>query len=230
MKANHFFFILIILPLLLCCAETQVDNNVRVLVEGRVVDQNNNPIENASIKVVTDAGFQGASPVTLAEGFSNASGNFEMVSLFGSNSIFYIEVSNGFDYSYYEYFTSTSEFRPDDLTFNINTAILNKLSTFNYSIVRQSTLDTTINFSFRFNNPFCREFYSDGVLDENQNSCFEERLVSRNFNEDFTGTFERSFSVSQGDTVIFTYSINGGPEQEEILTIDSEEYDFQFEY
>ena len=230
MKLKRLSLLPMIVLLFLGCAETEVDNNVRVLVTGNVVDQNNSPIENATIKVVTDADAVGASSVVLAEGVSDAAGNFEMVSLFGSNALFYIEVSNGFDYSQYVYSTSTSEYRPEDLMFNLDGVVLNKLSQFNYNITRQSPTGTTLDFSFSFIDPYCREFFTDGILDTNQSFCFQERQISRTLNDDFPDSSNRNFTTALNENVTFTYSINGGAEQTEVLTVNSEAYVFEFSY
>lgn len=215
--------------ILLSCAETEVDNNVRVLVTGKIVDQNNNPIENATIEIVTDANSNGALPVLLAEGTSHTSGNFEITSLFGSNSLFFIEISTE-NYSTYTYKTNTSEFRPEDLTFNLGDITLKRLSKFDYSITRQSPLGTTLDFSFSYISPNCIEVFNEGILNTNESFCFEDNFISRSLNDNFPDITNQSFFTGLNETVQFTYRINDGEELEELLIIDSENYVFEFTY
>ncbi|SHH65372.1 carboxypeptidase-like regulatory domain-containing protein [Winogradskyella jejuensis] len=220
---------LLLLLLFLNCADTQVDNNVRVLVTGTVLDQNDIPIYNANVKIVTDANSNGALPVLLAEGLGDVSGNFEIISLFGSNNLFYIEISAD-GYSTYTYRTNTSEFRPEDLIFNLGDITLKKLSKFNYTITRESSLGTTLDFSLSYITPTCIQVFDEGVLNTNESFCFEENFIARTLNDNFPDIANRSFFVGLGDIVKFTYGVNGGVEQEDILTINSEDYVFEFTY
>ncbi|TCK64781.1 hypothetical protein DFQ05_2518 [Winogradskyella wandonensis] len=230
MKLLQFSISIFLLLLLHSCAETQVDNNVRVLILGRVVDGDSNPIENATIHVYTEADGLGASRVLLAEGISGTFGDFKITSLFGSNSRFYIEVTNGFEYANYTYTTNTSEYRPEDLTFNLQNVVLNKLSRFTYNITRESVAGTTLDFRFRYTDPFCREFFIDGELDAAQSYCFEERLTGRILSDDLPDAINREFATAFNSTIIFTYKINDGIEQEEVINVNLEDYDFSFSY
>ena len=69
---------------LIVACEADIDNNIRVLVTGNVVDYDNNPIDGAKIEIYADEG-PSASGAILGEGFSNASGNFDIISLYGPN-------------------------------------------------------------------------------------------------------------------------------------------------
>lgn len=211
-------------------AETLVDDDIRVLVIGNVKDQDNNPIEAAHIEIVTDADGPGALSIILSEGFSNDLGDFNITSLFGSNTLFYIEVSFNNNYSTYTYRTNTQEFRPDDLVFNLGDITLNQLSRLNYSIVRESGLGNTLDFTFSYNNPFCTQIFDENILNIEESFCFDNRFISRNLNDNFLEIENRSFVTALNQTVIFRYSINGEAEEEEIFIVNSEDYEFEFTY
>lgn len=212
------------------CADTQVDNNIRVLVKGSVTDQNNVPIADAYISVKTDANAQGASTVLLAEGFSDDLGAFQITSLFGSNDLFFIDVEFENQYSTYTYKTSTLNFRPDDLIFDLQTIQLKKISRFTINIDRESGPTNILEFSFNYLEPNCFQTYDEGVLNEMETFCFEERTFSRTLNDDNPILENRRLFLPLGSVVEFRYSINQEPEQVEIVTVDTEDYEFTFSY
>lgn len=212
------------------CAETEVDNNIRVLVKGKVVDQNNLPINNANIEVYTDANTPGALPVLLGLGTTDNLGGFEITSLFGSNSIFYVEVFLDNQFSKYTFQTTTPDFYLEDLIFDLQTVTLNQISIFNYSITRSSPDGTSLEFSFKFSDPDCFQTFDEGILNEQQSFCFQDRMVSRILNDTRPNVDDAQFIIPLNASIEFTYKINDGPEVTEIINSNTTNYEFEFSY
>lgn len=226
----RFLSFLVVFALLYNCAETDVDNNVRVIVTGKVVDQNNAPISDAEIKITTEASGNGALEVLLAEGFSDTNGQFEITSLFGSNDIFEIQISNGNSFSKYTYITNTVEFIPEDLEFNLGNIELKALSSFSYSITRESGLGNTLDYSLEYMSTECFQVFENEQLNLNQSFCNELQNRARQLNDERPNEEDRTLIVPLDSEVIFRYSINGGEEISEILTINTTDYEFEFSY
>ncbi|WP_299095210.1 carboxypeptidase-like regulatory domain-containing protein [uncultured Winogradskyella sp.] len=224
------FAIWLMLVAVFSCEDTIIEDNIRVLVHGSVVDQNTEPITNASIKVYADADAFGADRVLLGEGVSDASGNFNITSLFGPNELFLVDVSSGDQYSTYRYQTNTEEFTPNDLTFNIETVELKALSSFTYNIIRESGEGNTLQYNFTYFDANCIEIFEEGVLDESQSYCNSMRVTGSTLNNLSPNIENRSFIVPLQSQVEFTYSLNEGEEVSEIITINSSDYAFEFSY
>ena len=224
------FAIWLILIAVFSCEDTEIQNNIRVLVIGNVTDQNTQPIANASIRVYADADAFGADRVLLGEGVSDASGNFNVTSLFGPNELFLVDISFGDQFSTYRYQTNTEEFTPGDLTFNLETIELKAIANFNYNIIRESGEDNTLQYSFSYFDADCVEVYEDGVLNETQSNCNGMRFIGSTLNNLSPNVENRSFIVPLQSQVEFTYSLNEGDEISEIITINSAEYAFEFSY
>ena len=212
------------------CAETQIDNNIRVLINGNVVDQNNQNIPNATIQIFADANATGAERVLLGEGESDADGNFSVTSLFGPNDLFYAEVTLSDQFSSYRYQTNTEEFTPFDLTFNLETVQLNELTTLTYNITRESEENNTLQYSFMYFDADCIEVYEEGVLDESQSFCNTMRTTGATLNNLAPNAENRSLIVPLQSEVEFRYSINDGATVSEIITVNSADYAFEFSY
>jgi type 1 fimbria pilin len=226
----HLISCLLTLLLFIGCAETAVDNDIRILVKGKVVDQSNTIITDAHIQVYADADAPGADRALLGEGFSDASGNFEVTSLFGPNALFYIVVSADDQFSTYRYQTSTEEFTPNDLTFDLQTVELKKLAVFNYDIIRESGDDNTLDFSFRFIDTSCIEIYNEGILNDIESDCYQVRLWSLSLNNLNPNIENRRITIPFQSQVEFIYSINGEDPVSEIIDINTLDYVFQFSY
>lgn len=222
--------ILLMLIVVFSCENTEIQNNIRVLVQGNVVDQNAQPIANASIKVYADADAYGADRVLLGEGVSDALGNFSVTSLFGPNDLFLVDVSLNNLYSTYRYQTNTEEFTPNDLTFNLETVELKALSSFTYNIIRESGEGNTLQYNFTYFDANCTEIFEEGVLDESQSYCNSMRVTGSTLNNLSPNIENRSFIVPLQSQVEFTYSLNEGEEVSEIITINSSDYAFEFSY
>lgn len=212
------------------CDRTQIDNDIRVLITGNVIDQSNVPISNAHIEVYTDTNSSLSDRVLVGEGFSDDLGNFSVTSLFGGNDLFYILISAGTDYATYRYQTSTEEYTPDNLLFDLDTVELAQTAIFNYSIIRGSAEDTTLDYSFRYIEPSCLQIFEEGILNENATDCYEVKQLSGQLNNLVPDVEDRVIIVPLDSQVEFSYSINQGESISQIININTIEYAFQFNY
>ena len=229
MKRSIKIYLYILLGIFLNCAETTIENNIRVLVSGKVVDGNSMPINDAFITVSTDADAVGAVERILATGRSDTFGNFNITSLFGGNTIFQIKVEYNNNYSNYYYITNTENFRPENLVFDLQTITLKQLSNFRYNIGRTSGLGNSLDFSFKYVDPFCKEVFNEGVIDMEMSRCFEDSFRSRTLNDNFPED-SRSIVIPLNSEVEFRYKVNDGEEQVEIINVNTIDYVFNFNY
>jgi hypothetical protein len=209
------------------------EDNIRILVKGVIKDQENNPISNAEIKVYTrDAsGFFtfSDSEYLLGQNTSQSNGVFAVTSMFDKDADFSIQINAGVNYTKYVYQTSTENYTPSDLVFNLETIVLKQLGNVNFNITRTSGEGNTIQFSFKYVNDLCVEFFDEGVIDTNQSFCFEELTIGTTLGDN-RPDFENNFIIPFGTIVEFTYSINEQPEVIETFIINQENYEFLFNY
>ncbi|WP_138434378.1 carboxypeptidase-like regulatory domain-containing protein [Winogradskyella algicola] len=220
----------LILIAVFSCEDTEIQNNIRVLVTGNVIDQNAQPIANANVKVYADADAFGADRVLLGEGVSNASGSFNITSLFGPNQLFLVDISSGAQYSTYRYQTNTEEFTPGDLTFNLQTVALNAMTNFTYNIIRESGESNTLYYRFTYFDANCTEVYEEGILNESLSNCDNTRVIGSTLDDASPNAENISFVVPLQSQVEFSYRFNEDDEISEFITVNSADYAFQFSY
>lgn len=235
MKVN--FLIILILLLSFFSCTTRFENNTRILVKGRVIDDNGNPISNAQISVYTQRSNgvwslpspSGNDEYVLGRNYSDSNGDFSVTSLFDTDADFSIEINAGSDYARYGYYTSTTNYMPSDLVFDLENVELKRIGDFNYNISRISGEGNSINFTFRYENTYCNQFFLEEELIEEQSYCFENDFYSRTLNDN-NPDIESSFYSTIGSTVEFVYSINDQPEIIETFIINEPTYEFTFTY
>ena len=230
MKININYSKVVLLFYILCfgCNKTDIENDLRILVKGKVVNQGL-AIGSAEISVNTDSGGYGANMVKLGGGTSNPDGTFEFVSLYGQNEFFEIEVSYQDNYSSYLYLTNSENYYPQDLTIDIGTIELREIANFNYNFTRTSPQGTTLEYTMFYTNPNCVEYFENNVLNPVQSSCYEQFTFSRTLN-DINSEVNQSLSVPLGSNIEFSYSIAGGALITEIITVNQSNFDYDFSY
>ncbi|MEP5255871.1 MAG: hypothetical protein ABJQ39_12485 [Winogradskyella arenosi] len=216
---------------LLCSCEVQLEDNMRIVVKGQVQDQYQAAIPEAKITVQTRRGnYSGSqSSYVLGEGYSTADGQFSVISFYDGDEDFAIEVSAGDDYSSYVYKQNTVNFTPSDYTFNLETVALKAMADFNLKVLRTSGEGNTLTYSLTYTEGFCLEFYEGEQPNPYDNTCYPQRMVSQQLNDNGPD-IEKTYRVPIGEPVVFTYSINDEPEITEIITVNTASYDFSFSY
>jgi len=224
------YFIVLLFSLFFTSCEIKLEPDTRVLVAGRVLDSDGNAIENAEISVYTRRSpFSYSEEYLLGRNYSTSEGYFEVISLYEKYRDFAIEITAGDYFSKYAYFTDTENYTPQDLTFNLNTKVLSKLSSFNYSINRVSPPGTTLQYTFTFVSDQCIEFYINGALNVEQSFCHQYNSTGATLSNE-RPDISSTITTLQGSEVLFSYSINNQPEILETLIIDQENYEFNFNY
>ncbi|NMH88862.1 hypothetical protein [Flavivirga algicola] len=230
---KHKWIYLLLLSFFISCRPPEFEGNIRLLVKGNLVDENNDPIPDTKISIYTrkpDGLFSGdGNTFLLGTGYSKQNGAFSIIALYDQDDDFAIEVDGQNKFSTYIYATNTKSFFPEDLTFNLKTLELRTVSKVNYNITKTSPSATEFRFSFKFNNTNCYEFFDKGTQDANKTDCFEKISINR-FLNDATPNTDNSFSTLLGTTVEFKYVIDDEPEVIETFIIDRENYDFNFSY
>ncbi|WP_179009268.1 hypothetical protein [Winogradskyella forsetii] len=217
---------------ILFSCEVPFEDNARLLVKGRVLDENNQPISDADIAVSTREGegfIFGTDLEFLGDVQSASDGTFEIITLFGRDQKFVVDVFIDNDYTSYRYITDTEFFTPTDYTIDLGVVPIKRKADFNFNITRTSPPDIELQYTLEYMNNFCSEVYVDEQLDEDQTNCYETQSFGGilNNNNPNTSTQIQSFI---GAEVTFSYSINGQVEESQTITIDQSEYDFNFNY
>ncbi|MUU79444.1 dioxygenase family protein [Winogradskyella endarachnes] len=223
--------------MILTSCDTSFESNTRLLVKGKVVDSDGNPVENAEISTYTyrGTGFfiypapTGSTEYLLGKNVSDANGDFSVISLYDNSSDFSIEIKANEDYSEYIYRTSTYDYTPDDYLINLQEVTLNNLAQATISISRTSGEGNTISYSLNYFYPTCIEVYDEGVLNSAETFCNYPSYINNTLDDNLPDT-AHTLNVTQGSEISFTYSINNEPEITEILIVDVSNYQFNFNY
>lgn len=231
------FLVIIVLLCTFYSCSTRFEDDIRVLVKGKVVNSFGEPIADAEVSVYTRRGRgiffapgpSGSDDYVLGRNYSDSNGDFSVTSIFDKDEDFSIGIDAGDEYGKYGYYTNTEDYVPSDFVFNLETVTLKNISNVNYNISRVSGEGNTLRYSFKYENDYCEEYYEQETLNEDQSYCyadvFENRLLSDNQPD-----LESSFSTTNGSTVEFIYSINDQPEITETFTITDPTYEFTFSY
>jgi hypothetical protein len=235
---KRFIFIVLITNLsLLTGCEVTFEPNVRVQVIGNLVSDNGEPISEAKIGVytrrtggfITAPGSTGSDEFLLGRNYSVQDGSFEVNSLYDRDSDFSIIISNDNNHANYIYSTSTVNYDPEDLTFDLQTVTLPRLAIINYNFMRTSGEGNTFEFGFNFKDNTCYEYFIAGVLDASLSRCYEDRFLNRTLNDN-SPDVDWSFTALYDTEVEFTYSINGQDPITENFTINQDNYELTLNY
>ncbi len=225
------FQLLIISFCFISCGPPQFEKNIRIIVKGIVVDENDNPIPNLNVSIYTERGsvFGANKEFLLGSGLSNSQGVFNVNSFFDQNKGFQVEVNGDELFSNYFYQLDTHKYVPEDLTFNLNSVKLNRLSTVNFNIDKTSMEDNNLGFSFRFKDTNCVEVFNEDEIDITQSRCLEFTYLNTLLNKD-SPEIASKFETLLGSTVEFTYRLNDEEEITNTFIVDKINYEFNFSY
>lgn len=237
MRTNLLFFACNLLAIILVsCGPPHFERDERILVKGKIVNQDNEGLTNNRVSVYTEILDFGIyfSPQTgdtylLGQNFSQENGEFSVVSLFDRDSDFYVLVEGQEMYSSYVYKTDTSNRSKNNLTFNLGTVELRRLANVNFNFTRTSGIGNELTYTVIFTSPNCFEVYENNVLDDDASQCFQPFYLSQNLGDSFPDSNE-SVTTILGSTVTFIYSINGQPEVTESIIVDNEDFTYDFSY
>ncbi|WP_179375342.1 peptidase associated/transthyretin-like domain-containing protein [Winogradskyella wichelsiae] len=234
---NIKFLVIICLLFSFYSCETKFEDDIRILVKGKVVDGFGVPIAGAEVGVYTQRGRgaffapgpSGSDQYNLGRNFSDSNGDFSVVSLFDNDADFSIEIDAGDSYSKYNYYTNIIDYVPSDLVFNLETIELKTIGIVNYNISRISGEGNTLSYSLKYENVYFEAYYEEGILVEGESYCYEDVFESWILN-DINSDRESTLVTTVGSTIEFIYSINDQPEIIETFIINEPTYEFTFTY
>ena len=223
---------LLLIFISLSCEDIQ--NNKRFVFSGNLIDENNQPIENAQITSTLRIQSSGNNAQNLiGQGVTNSNGNFEFVSLVPlSNSVgLFINANQDIDSQEY----AEVSFSIDNNVFDNENTITLK----DFKIPRKASLD--INIEKISTQPAFLEWSIEFISSE----CFIE--IGENSTIDNLSFCDTFFSISGQNTTqnpnntinveslrntiaIFIYSINNEPNQVIEISLNNPSNDFQFTY
>jgi|GEM_PF-1021553 len=227
MKQPFFKFLLFftILTLTGCLGDdVDIENDRRILVKGKVMDNLGNPLPNISI--VTSAHLD-----LLGQTRSDASGNFSLISLdeqFDPLDIF-INVDNFYnlnindDYSSRSYF---SEIRNNILLHDLGTIVLGKKALLNFTFNNLPGDENTLVYKIKFTPANCE--LPLNVFDPPEN-CDLGADIEGDFNPN---SENRTLNIESvlGTKIILEYSLNFEPTQTIEISLTNLESNYVFEY
>lgn len=232
MKLNLKTTIAIVVIAIFFGCEIPYRDDARLLIKGRVLDENSEPISGANVAVYAREGvsfFTGTLTTLLNETETLADGSFSTIMLLALDENFVIEVSVDNNYSRYQYRTDTVAFVPEDFLIDLGTVPVERLASLNYNITQENASSLDFEYTFSYVTTQCTEVYSEGVLNTEASSCYETTTRSSALTADNPND-AGSFSTLLGAEVLFTYRINDQPELTETLVIDQTDYEFNFAY
>ncbi len=233
----HFYFRVLscVMLILLTGCDPKFEDDTRILVKGRILNQSGEPVSNIEVGVYVEAfrnfSFMGSGEgnYLLGKGLSDSDGFFSVTALFSKDDDFYVHIAGDGLYSDYVYKTDTQQYTPNDLTFDLGNITLFQLAEVHYSITQATTLSVSSGFNFTFKNEYCVESYEDGNIVPSESSCYEDSYFGRAFNANVS-QHSGTFITLLGSEIQFTYSIDGITEYTENITVNQQNFTYDYSY
>jgi len=205
------------------CEKLEITNNERLLVKGKIVDQNGNALSNISIK--TEAVNR-----ILAKTSTDANGNFELTSLNASTdplyvlvnieSNFYFENENP-DYASKVY---SSEDANKQLLLDLGTVTLSGLGSFSLLLKNLPGDNNTVEYTLSYTSKVCHL-----PLEFNNDICEFDQST-----QDFLEVNSQNRTIGGesilGSVAVFEYKVNGGSTQTIEIPVTNPTTTYVFEY
>ena len=212
----------IIILLVLCSfysCQFDVENGVRVVVTGQVVDESGFPLRG--IKVVRKVANR-----ILGTAFTNTDGVFEMVSLESFQGSFSVYINDD-EYGSYEGYSKVEVLDYDNPTERgvqlVDLGVISLQPTNRLQLIINNTSGTTDNFSFTVNytQPSCVLAYQDNAIVQSASSCYTIFNINQMLPSNIT-TYERNIFNVQGD-VFFSYQIGNAATESTVITTTNQD-------
>lgn len=223
----RFISIFIVTLLLSSCSspEPNITSNLRLLTTGRIVDENLNALEGIFVEIELD-NFNGTD-LEIAQGFSDANGEFSLTTLYGENDIFLVKIINNEGFSRYSYSVITEDYEPENLVFDLGEIQLKRLSSFQLNVINSSLENNTLEVEVNYEQPNCDVFYEGDTFIES--NCFPPTSRVYQITENNID-FERRLFVPLSSTVEIVYTINGGDQITEQILINDTEVNYEINF
>lgn len=222
----HLYKILLFSAVLLftSCEKLEITNNERLLVKGKVVDENGNALPNISIK--TEAVNR-----SLANTRSDANGNFELTSLNANTDPLHVLVNiassinfenENPDYSSKVY---TSEGANSQLLLDLGTITLSGLGSFSLYLKNLSGDNNSLEYTLSYTSKVCRL-----SLESNSNPFCELDQVENGFADPTSENRTLNRESILGSVAIIEYKLNNGATQTIEIPVTNPPTTYVFEY
>ncbi len=222
----HLYKILLFSAVLLftSCEKLEITNNERLLVKGKVVDENGNALPNISIK--TEAVNR-----SLANTRSDANGNFELTSLNANTDPLHVLVNiassinfenENPDYSSKVY---TSEGANSQLLLDLGTITLSGLGSFSLYLKNLSGDNNSLEYTLSYTSKVCRL-----SLESNSNPFCELDQVENGFADPTSENRTLNRESILGSVAVFEYKLNNGATQTIEIPVTNPPTTYVFEY
>ncbi|WP_271424825.1 carboxypeptidase-like regulatory domain-containing protein [Aequorivita sinensis] len=236
MKRKHLFqYLFLGIAFVLQSCEVDIMNDKRVLVTGTIVDSNNNPISNISVRSETSR------EALLGETISNENGQFEFTSLMSKPPYnFYIAVNSkpfseiwhyhydtelieNIDYSAKAFYDESNNRNAS--TYHLGVIQLNKYAKLNLHINNIPGVTNTLEYKLNYDSAICRVNLNGNDLNRCEDDESEFRFLDSEYSD-----IHINVESQLGTTVAFIYKLNGEPEQTISIPLTNPENTYVFEY
>ena len=222
----HLYKILLFSAVLIftSCEKLEITNNERLLVKGKVVDQNGDALPYISIR--TEAVNR-----SLATTRSDANGNFELTSLNANTDPLHVLVNIASNLSLendnpdYASKVYSSESANSQLLLDLGTVTLSGLGSFSVLLKNIPSDNNTVEYTLSYASKVCRlplEFNSNDTCEFDQST------------QDFLEVNSQNRTISGesilGTVAIFEYKLNNEPTQTIEIPVTNPPVNYVFEY
>ncbi len=225
---KHHFLKIVILSVVLsffgCAERLDISGNERILVKGKVVDDNGNPLQNINVR--TSAVYK-----TLASTQSDAEGNFEFTSLNANDNPLFVNVNitevfgsetDNPDYASKVYSSGVAN---RDLLIDLGTITLNGLGSFSLFLKNQSGDENFLNYTLSYTSNICNL-----PIQANDNDfCELDQIESNSFGPTSENRTINRESIL-GSVAVFEYKLNNEPTQTIEIPVTNPPTNYVFEY
>lgn len=211
--------------------ELSLEPDTRILVSGQVLDEVNQPVTQAEVNVATRVATSifGEDSEILGSGLTDDSGTFNVVSLLERSDEFTVTVNKNEDFTSYTYVTDIAANNLDDLEINLGEVALKRIANVSYNISETSGTGNTLDFTLKYIDINCVEFYNGNEIDLENSICFEQVQISQLLEGTVTSSSGMLFTPLLSE-IEFTYSINNQAPITETFIVNDTSYDFTFNY
>lgn len=224
MKSSLYKIILFgVLLLFSSCEKLEITNNERLLVKGKIVDQNGNALSNISIK--TEAVNR-----ILSKTSTDANGNFELTSLNANTDPLHVLVniasSINFENENPDYASKvfSSEGENEQLLLDMGTVTLSGLGSFSLLLKNLPGDNNTVEYTLSYTSIVCHL-----SLEFNNDVCEFDQST-----QDFLDVNSENRTIGGesilGSVAVFEYKLNNGPAQTIEIPVTNPPVNYVFEY
>ncbi len=215
-----------------------VQNDRRLFVEGNFINDESAPI--AHVEVFTT--FSANTNVTntsnfIGQDFSDENGAFKLVSLVprtqNMNLVLNRNNFNSHDTvvteSPYILFEIEQELLNDVDKISLDNFLIPNIANLAFTITKTSSDSAELNWSLSFNQFLCEQYITNLSELDNLSFC-DDTLIFEAMNNDENPSTSTNITTVTNTTAVFTYSLNGQPEENILIPINDPSMQFEFEY